>query len=287
MQLLHKYLIGILFTAGISAMHGCNGFSEKRSFANSPHYNFAEPKVIKLPEELDEISGLAYYPKDTSVFAIVDEAGILFKIPLKNPTNIRQWKFDKKRDFEDLVLIDSTFYVLVSDGDIESIQFHGDSIVTQRSRFSEFLSTENEFESLYFDHDLNALVMLCKSCADDPKKALGRFLYGYADSIPGYKNYTSVNTSIVADKLGETKHLKPSAAAINPVTQDLYIVSSIHSIVMVFDAKGEFKELYKLDPVLYKQPEGIAFTPDGDLIISNESAEEGPATLLLMKNKMK
>ena len=91
----------------------------------------------------------------------------------------------------------------------------------------------------------------------------------------------------VAEKLAINKHLKASAAAINPVNKDLYVVSSILKLIVIFDAKGDFKEVYKLDPVLYKQPEGIAFTPDGDLIISNESADEGPATLLLMKNKIK
>ena len=48
---------------------------------------------------------------------------------------------------------------------------------------------------------------------------------------------------------------------------------------------GKIKASYKLDPKIYKQPEGITFTPNGDLIISNEFGETGTATLLLMKNK--
>src|SRR5690349_23484690 len=84
-----------------SAILGCQ-HNDKKDFSNSEAYDFANPKVIKLPEELDEISGIAYYPKDTSVFAIVDEAGILYKIPLKQPEHFKQWQFDKKRDFEDV-----------------------------------------------------------------------------------------------------------------------------------------------------------------------------------------
>src|SRR6188768_2333130 len=97
--------VSIWVVAG-SIIAGC-GNTDKKDYPNSPMYEFANPKVIKLPEELDEISGIAYYSKDTSVFAIIDEDGILYKIPLKHPANIKQWKFGKGRDFEDIVLVDS------------------------------------------------------------------------------------------------------------------------------------------------------------------------------------
>lgn len=267
--------------------NSCSNDGDDKKFPNSGMYDFANPKQIRLVEELNEISGLTYYPKDTSVFAIVDEDGILYKIPLKNPNHIKQWKFDKKRDFEDLVLVDSTFYILVSNGDIEKVQFQGDQIVTARTKFSDFSETQNEFESLYLDTDSNRLVLICKSCVDDPKKSISRFYYTYKDSVPAYKPCLSVNMAPVAEKLGTNKHLKPSAAAINPITKDLYLVSSILKMVVVFNSKGDFKELFKLDPGLYKQPEGICFTPEGDMVISNEWAEDGFATLLLMKNKKK
>lgn len=280
-----KLALYILFPFLFAAIYGCGALGDKKEYSNSNMYDFANPKVIKLPEELDEISGIAYYPKDTSVFAIVDEDGILFKIPLKYPQRIRQWKFDKKRDFEDIVLIDSTFYILVSNGDIETVYFHGDSIKTSRSNFSDFSKQNSEFEILYSANDSNNLIMACKSCEGDPKKQVSRFAYNYHDGT--YKQILSINMAPVAEKLGTNKHLKASAAAINPITQELYIVSSVLKLIVVFDAKGDFVDLHKLDPVLYKQPEGITFTPEGDLVISNEFAEDGFGTLLLMKNKKK
>ncbi|MEO6582961.1 MAG: hypothetical protein ABIO05_01480, partial [Ferruginibacter sp.] len=63
--------------------------------------------------------------------------------------------------------------------------------------------------------------------------------------------------------------------------------SAIQSLLVITSGQGVFKEIYKLDPGIYKQPEGIAFTPEGDLIISNEFANEGFANLLLLKNKKK
>lgn len=279
-----KYFIIFFIAAFIAG--GCSGLRESK-YSNTDMYNFAEPKILKLPEDVAEISGIAYYAKDTSVFAITDEAGILYKIPLKNPNYFRQWKFDKKRDFEDLVLIDSIFYALVSNGDIVRIKFHGDSILTYRANFSDYSKAEDEFESLYASADSNALIMVCKSCAGDPKKTISTFRYNYMDSGAAYKPFLSINIAPLAEKHDLNKQLKPSAAAINPVTNELYMLSSIQKLVLIFDERGTFKESVKLNPAIYKQPEGIAFTPEGDMVISNESAEEGTPTLLLMKNKKK
>jgi len=43
-----------------------------------------------------------------------------------------------------------------------------------------------------------------------------------------------------------------------------------------------------LDPLIYRQPEGIAFTPWGDLLISNEAGDKyGTSTLLILKPRKK
>ena len=81
--------------------------------------------------------------------------------------------------------------------------------------------------------------------------------------------------------------LKASAVAVNPITNELYIISSVNKVLLITDKSGKLKKLYTLNPKIYKQPEGIAFTPAGDLIISNEVFLENHATLLILKNKLK
>jgi uncharacterized protein YjiK len=277
--LLQAMVIVVLFC-------GCD-ISKKKKFADSADYAISSPKVISLPEILDEISGIAYYAKDTSVFAIIDEDGILFKIPLKNPKGYRQWKFDKKRDFEELVLVDSTFYALVSNGDIETIKFGQDKIETTKSNFSEDSKAVNEFESMYWQDDSTGLVILCKSCDADPKKSFSSFKFNPRDTSKTYASHITFDMSALESKLNVDKHLKASAAAVHPITKDIYIISSIQKLLVITNSKGEFKELIQLDPGIYKQPEGLTFTPEGDLIISNEFANDGFANLLLLKYKKK
>ena len=89
-------------------------------------------------------------------------------------------------------------------------------------------------------------------------------------------------------KLGSNKDkIKPSAAAVNPITKELYVLCSVNKIIFTQTADGKIKDVIKLNPKIFKQPEGMAFTPDGDLIISNEVATDGYATLLLLKYKKK
>ena len=64
---------------------------------------------------------------------------------------------------------DSTFYLLISNGDIETLKFKGDSIIKSKSSISGCKQKTNEFETLYYDNSLG-LVMLCKDCEDDKKK---------------------------------------------------------------------------------------------------------------------
>ena len=274
-----------LFIAGLFG--ACN--AEKNKIPSNPdsRYDLLNPYLIKLPDELAEISGIAYYPKDTAVFAIEDEDGVFYKISLKR-NEIKKWRFDKKHDFEDVVLHDSIFYVLISNGDIEWLQFgNADSIITGKYEFPDAGKKRNEFESLYYDDSLRQLVLLCKDCEDDSKKTVSAWGYSI-DSGLYTPSVITIDVQPVSQKLGEQKmKLKPSATAINPVTNELYILSSINHLLIVTDRAGKFKEVFELDPAIYKQAEGIAFTPAGDMIISNESHETGLANILVIKNKKK
>jgi hypothetical protein len=250
----------------------CKSAKKEGSRHNESDYDLLHPLVLKLPNALAEISGLAYYPKDSSVFAIVDEDGMLYKIYLRQNKPIQQWHFDKKHDYEDLVLHDSLFYVLISNG---------------KSTFPGASKKDNEFESLYFSDSLQQIVLLCKRCEDDNKKTASA--WGFNINTQAYTaSVLSINLEEIQKESGNEKmKLKASATAVNPVTNELYILSSINHLLIVTDLKGRFRKLYDLDPSIYKQAEGIAFTPNGDMIISNESHETGLPNLLIIKKKQK
>ena len=81
--------------------------------------------------------------------------------------------------------------------------------------------------------------------------------------------------------MGEDKiKFKPSAACINPKDSLLYIISAINKLIVTTDVNGKFKGVYQIDASIFKQPEGITFTPAGGMIVSNEAADVGVANIL-------
>ena len=102
-----KNTIVYLFVLAFASIH-CHTKAEKLDFKSPDGYNMRAASQFKLPLELDEISGVAYYAADSSIFAINDEKGWLYKI--KKGVGIETWEFFNGADFEDVVLLDSIFY---------------------------------------------------------------------------------------------------------------------------------------------------------------------------------
>ena len=251
------------------------------SYPNPPGYNFSKRYVYKLPTVLDEISGLAFYPKDSGIFAIQDEKGWLFKIRLKNPLQIERWKFSNGADYEDLSLVDSSFFVLRSKGVVERFKFATpDSVSIQSFRLSE---GKDEFETLYYDSSIHKLVLICKNCEQDTRKEVSSFTFD--PSANTFSPFFKIEAENIKDQLGEDEkfRFKPSAAAIHPLTGELYIIASVNHVLVILNKDHSVKNVYKIDPGLFKQPEGLTFTPKGDLIISNEAADRGVAEILFFK----
>lgn len=258
----------------------CKTRPEKGSYTSPPGYDLNAPVRIVLPLELDEISGISFYEKDTSVFAITDETGILYKI--KPNISITRWKFSNGGDYEDVVQTDTTFFVLKSNGDIYKVNYVMNAANTQ---VYDFPLKKNEFESLFYDSASKKLVMICKDCEADKKKSLTTYSF---DPVTGQFSDSSFSIHVkeIAAAVEEDKiKFKPSAATINPITGELYIISSVNKLLVITDKEGQPRGAYPLNPAFFKQPEGMTFTKKGDLIISNEYAGRGTADLLIFKYK--
>jgi uncharacterized protein YjiK len=273
----YKNKIYLLLLAIVS-FH-CHDADKETEVVSPDGYNMKTTVQIKLPLELDEISGVAYYPVDSSIFAINDEKGWLYKI--KKGGQIQRWKFSKGADFEDVVLLDSTFYVLQSNGNIMRLSFGSkNTVAVQQYYYTQPGESKNEFEILYYDSTKKKLILICKDCETDKKKSLTTFSFDPDEGTYSDSSF-SINVTDIAASVGEKKlRFKPSAASINPKNGLLYIISAINKLLVVTDVNGKFKNAYKIDESIFKQPEGITFTPLGGMIVSNEAAGVGVADIL-------
>lgn len=272
-------LIVLVFTLLLTS---CSIIGDDDQSESPDLYVLDKPYVYKLPIELDEISGVAYYPRDTSILAINDERGWLYKIRPEKPGGIQKWKFADGGDFEDLILLDSVFYVLKSNGNILGFKFIStDSLFLNEYSFP--MGTGNEFEIIYYDPFSRKIILVCKDCESDKKKALSTFSFDPYTSQFSDSSFT-IDVKRIADMLHEKSiKFKPSAAAIHPITKELYIISAINKLLVVADRSGNTKKVFKLSRTDFKQPEGLTFTPSGDMIVSNEAAEIGVANIMIFR----
>jgi len=285
-MLSRKFMIILLVFARVHSYQGCITNKNKIDLP-AKQYDLNNPSILILNDALLEISGISFYPKDSSVFAISDGNGYLFKIHLGKKIITEKWKFDQTHDFEDVFYRDSIFYVLESNGNIQTLQFSpkGDTIYKRKSNFPEN-KIKPEFESLYYDEGRKKLILICKKCENDKKKSVTA--WGYDPENGNYiPSVFTIPVDILAKKIENDKmKFRASAATVNPVTGDLWILSAANELIVITDKNGTLKEVYTLNPVIFTQPEGICFTPWGDLIISNEAGNKySSGTLFIFKPK--
>lgn len=249
----------------------------------SEGYDLQHPRTIDVPKQVDQISGIACATGD-AVYAIDDDHGDLYKISLGKKTGVQKWKFGAKADYEDVVLVKDRFYILNSDGTIVSFAQHFPIMDPQQFKLP--LKGKNEFEALYYDPASQKLVLLCKNCHGDDKDEMVAWSFDPLTQTFRDKPFYTVKVKGIEKLLGrDVGEWKPSAAAINPLTGDLYVLSSVNKLLVVLDPSRNVKQVFPLDAHTFKQPEGITFTPEGDMLISNESAHQGSATILVFKKQ--
>jgi len=78
------------------------------------------------------------------------------------------------------------------------------------------------------------------------------------------------------------RRIQTSGIAIHPLTDYLYIVSSVSKTLVVLDERHQLHAAVHLDANLFEQPEGLTFSPKGHLYISNEG-KNGLPNLLKFK----
>jgi uncharacterized protein YjiK len=250
---------------------GCK--PKKYIYKSPPHYDFSKPLRDKLDLKIKEISGIVWDNQNDEFIAHNDEKGIIYYLDRDTKGIRREFVFNlSKGDYEDIAMVKKDIYVLQSDGKLFRIVT--DSAGKQNTFDAGHLesSGKNDFESLYYDAERKALIMLCKNCSTDDKKVVSAYAY-YPDSI-GFDNKAlfTIDTKMV-DSMSPrpTSRFQPSAARIHPVLKKLFILSSASNQLVVTDLNGNVENVYMLAKKIFPQAEGLTFKSNGDMYISNEA----------------
>lgn len=260
-------------------------------------YNLSEQKALQLPDTLREISGITMISKEL-IACVQDENGILFIYDLSKNKIHKQILFASNGDYEELAKVGKTIYVLRSDGTIFEIKNYDDKKRSVSSYTTEITASNNE--GLCYDEPNNRLLVGCKNKAEKgPLYKNKRFIYSFdletkhmlqepafvfnTDSIKHF--ITQHNIPIPLNSKKKHHRLEPvlkfriSAICIHPISRQLYVLSAVDYLLMVFNRDGSIETLALLDPKTFNKAEGITFSENGDMLISNEG-QKGKPTLL-------
>ncbi|WP_299782635.1 SdiA-regulated domain-containing protein [uncultured Formosa sp.] len=239
-----------------------------KSEINSSIYHLNEPsRVWEMPKKLVEISGISVlnFP---NILSVNDEEGKLYAYNLETKTVEDTYKFGKDGDYEDLVVVDDVIYVLKSNGTIYEINNFNKK--PKVKKYKTFLSEKEDTEGLYFDKERNRLLIACKEEVKINNETKN-VIYAFNLDTNTLNKTPAYSISKQDFKFQNKKHhFAPSGLAINPKTNTLFIISSVGKLMVEMNLDGDILNKYSLDYPLFKQPEGIFFSENGDLYISNE-----------------
>lgn len=260
-----------------------------------------------LPSFLEEISGLSYYQKDR-LACVQDEKANIYILEPKKDLRISKYDFGKDGDYEDITIAGNTAYVLRNDGRIFRIK-NLEKKELKVKTFKTPLTERNDTEGIAFDSLTNSLLIACKGSPSIDKKNPykgSRAIYRFdldskelqkepcflidLDKLESYRDRGTFNkfSLKLAKKLGMVKSetsFQPSGIAIHPVHGHIYIIASIGKLLLVMDREGRILDIRDLDANLFRQPEGICFSPSGDLFISSEG-QGGRGYILKFKSEI-
>jgi len=252
------------------------------AFSLPPGYALDQMERIVLPDEMEEISGIAW--QENELLAIEDESSIIYRLDPKTGKILKKKKFEKNQDIEDILVRGDTAWVLRSNGNLyRVVDFREKDSQTVIFEFP--VQEKRDLEAFTSAIGEPFIWVFCKVCEWDKNSHHSSFFKFDLetmsfDSLPAGKIERSQLTGLLSDNVLDELKLQPSAVATHPLTGEYFLLSSTGKWLMTLDKTMKPTSVFPLSPSLFKQPEGITFAPDGTLYISNEAGDGRPNILI-------
>lgn len=248
----------------------------------------------RLPGQLVEVSGNTWIDKDHLILIEDLHPNLyLVKIDDKNATLEKTIPFaetDKEKiDIEDVTYVNNMVYALWSHGVLFKIADW--QTKPQVEKIKTFLSKVNNTEGLCYDPVTQKLLVACKDAsneAEEKKSTKAVYQFDMTQNKLNDQPFLLIYKKDFQKIAGQKLDFNPSAIAIHPITHDIYLLSTRDNKCMaVYSHDGTLKAFQFIDEHLMPQPEGICFSPGGELYISSEGKKGEPGNLFEFDSKKK
>ena len=240
-----------------------------------PAYDFGAPPSLqwKLPDKLNEISGLAVTP-DGRLLAVADEAAIVYELDYAQGKLVKAFALGNPTvpgDFEGIAVLDDRIWLVTSDGVIYEAAEGADGERVEYEAHPTEAGESCEREGLALRAEERILLLLCKKLRRNSKlDRLAIFAWSTERRTLLPRKMVILPDRQIASEL-RAELLRPSGIAVDGTSGNLLIVASRPKAVIELTADGTFVSAAELaSGARHRQPEGIELLGDGRLLIADE-----------------
>ena len=235
-----------------------------------------KPSKVNLGNRLREISGLAM-TEDGRLFAHDDEKGVIYQIDYLTGKIVKSFSLGRiavRADFEGLAIVDGRFFLVTSWGNLYEFSEGEDGEYVAYKMYRTRLSLAHDVEGLCYDPDTHSLLLACK---EYPGKGYAKSKAVYGFSLETMKLEKKPRFLLPLRELrhkSRHKLFNPSGIERHPKTSTFFILAAQGESVVEVSPTGELLGQVTFRSGVHKQAEGITFTPDLTLLISDEGGRK-------------
>lgn len=253
--------------------------TELMNDAELSNYDFNSPTQFTLTTKLSEISGLTE-SLDGNLFALNDEVGIIYKLDSSTGKVLKKFflsKWTVEADFEGIASTIDFLYAITSNGTLYKFR-EGENEETVKYEVQKLPFSSNfNIEGLYFDKELNGLLIACKDYPGrNYKGTRAVYLYSFVNNKVVKEPLFTISLNDLKKSNG-IKNLYPSGITKHPKTGNYLILSAKgDNVIAEVNKSGQIIGVQKLSEKLHRQPEGISILEDLSILICDEAAGKKP-----------
>jgi hypothetical protein len=269
------YLVPVLLLA--LALAAC-AEAQSASPGGLGHYDLDGPPSarIELPNELAEISGLAF-TDDGRLLAHGDERAVIYQIDFPSGKMVKRFAIGDAGgpllgDFEDIQVVGDRVFLVTSAGVLVEAREGRDGETVPLVRRTRGLGGACEVEGLSWDAPSSSMLLLCKQAQG--KRWKDQLVILAVNPATGeFESEPRLAVSHAdLERATGVKQFAGSAMVRYPRSGTWILLSGLAHAYAEIDTAGKVLGGGRLKQKRHRQPEGIAIAPDLTLLISDEAA---------------